>query len=53
MLKTTLATAAALMALAAQLSAQDLPIGSHYPIGAEGLKGADLPPPGFYVRDYN
>jgi hypothetical protein len=30
-----------------------LPVGSHYPIGAEGLKGASLPPPGFYVRDYN
>ncbi|HUC83811.1 MAG TPA: transporter [Candidatus Acidoferrales bacterium] len=48
-----IASAAGIAALAAQLQAQDLPIGSHYPIGAEGLKGADLPPPGLYVRDYN
>jgi hypothetical protein len=26
---------------------------SHYPAGVEGIKGASLPPPGFYVRDYN
>lgn len=25
----------------------------HYPSGAEGIKGATLPPPGFYLRDYN
>ena len=25
----------------------------HYPGGAEGIKGASLPPPGIYVRDYN
>ena len=25
----------------------------HYPAGAEGLKAATLPPPGFYVRDYS
>ena len=25
----------------------------HYPSGAEGIKGASLPPPGFYLRDYN
>ncbi len=25
----------------------------HYPIGVEGVKGGTLPPPGFYVRDYN
>jgi hypothetical protein len=30
-----------------------LPVGSHYPVGAEGIKGASLPPPGFYLRDYN
>lgn len=30
-----------------------LPAGSHYPVGAEGLKGASLPPPGIYLRDYN
>ena len=26
---------------------------AHYVPGAEGIKGASLPPPGFYVRDYN
>jgi len=30
-----------------------LPVGSHYPVGAEGLKGGSLPPPGVYLRDYN
>jgi hypothetical protein len=25
----------------------------HYPSGAEGIKGASLPPPGIYLRDYN
>jgi hypothetical protein len=25
----------------------------HYPSGAEGIKAATLPPPGFYLRDYN
>jgi len=49
--KTLLPLAAGLLA-AGSLQAQ-LPVGCHYPIGAEGLKGADLPPPGFYVRDYN
>lgn len=53
MTKTIIALAAGVIALASQLQAQSLPVGSHYPIGAEGLKGADLPPPGFYVRDYN
>lgn len=37
---------------ATQLHAQ-LPVGSHYPVGAEGIKGASLPPPGIYLRDYN
>lgn len=49
--KTILTLAAGIFA-AGSLQAQ-LPVGCHYPIGAEGLKGADLPPPGFYVRDYN
>jgi len=53
MSKTTIAAAAAMFTLATQLEAQSLPVGSHYPIGAEGLKCASLPPPGFYVRDYN
>ena len=26
---------------------------AHYTPGSEGIKGASLPPPGFYVRDYN
>jgi hypothetical protein len=26
---------------------------AHYTPGIEGIKGASLPPPGFYVRDYN
>ena len=26
---------------------------AHYVPGAEGIKAASLPPPGFYVRDYN
>jgi hypothetical protein len=25
----------------------------HYPAGVEGIKGASLPPPGIYLRDYN
>jgi hypothetical protein len=53
MMKTAVAVALGVCALAVQTEAQSLPVGSHYPIGAEGLKGADLPPPGFYVRDYN
>lgn len=39
-----------LVALAAQVSAQTV---GHYPAGAEGIKAATLPPPGFYLRDYN
>lgn len=36
------------------LSAQAQPIvAGHYPAGVEGLKGASLPPPGLYFRDYN
>jgi len=38
----------ALMALAGLAQAQ-----THYPAGAEGIKGPQLPPPGFYLRDYN
>lgn len=26
--------------------------GGHYPVGAEGIKGATLPPPGLYLRTY-
>ena len=49
---TRLLLAGCLFALAMQLHAQ-LPVGSHYPVGAEGIKGASLPPPGVYLRDYN
>lgn len=28
-------------------------VAAHYPAGAEGIKGASLPPPGVYFRDYN
>ena len=52
MKKTSFALAAGIVSLAVNLHA-GLPVGSHYPIGAEGIKGADLPPTGFYVRDYN
>jgi hypothetical protein len=42
--------AAALVALPGILQAQP---SAHYVPGSEGIKGASLPPPGFYVRDYN
>jgi len=39
---------------AVSAQAQAVPIvAGHYPAGAEGIKGASLPPPGFYFRDYN
>src|SRR5690348_16627559 len=50
-IKTSIALA--IFALATQLNAQPLPIGSHYPVGAEGINGASLPPQGIYLRDYN
>jgi hypothetical protein len=43
----TLIVAAALLATAPTAQAQ------HYPRGAEGIRGASLPPPGVYLRDYN
>jgi len=46
-------TLAAGVFAAGSLHAQELPVGSHYPIGSEGLNGSDLPPPGVYLRDYN
>ena len=49
---TRLLIAAGIFSLATQLQAQ-LPVGSHYPAGVEGLKGPSLPPPGVYLRDYN
>ncbi len=44
---TSLLLAGALLALPGLLPAQ------HYVAGVEGIKGASIPPPGFYVRDYN
>jgi hypothetical protein len=40
----------AFMAMAGLAQAQTK---AHYPAGAEGIKGPQLPPPGFYLRDYN
>lgn len=41
-------------ALTGAISSQAQPIvAGHYPTGAEGLKGASLPPPGVYFRDYS
>lgn len=34
-------------------SQAQMPTAGHYPAGAEGIKAATLPPPGFYFRDYN
>jgi hypothetical protein len=45
-----LVLAASLVALPGVLLAQP---SAHYVPGVEGIKGASLPPPGFYVRDYN
>jgi len=42
----------ALLSLPSLLLAQPSFTG-HYVPGVEGVKGASLPPPGFYVRDYN
>jgi len=38
-----------LMVIAGPVQAQT----THYPAGVEGIKGASLPPPGVYFRDYN
>src|SRR5512137_368449 len=44
------ALAAGLAVLPTLLQAQPT---AHYVPGVEGIKGSTLPPPGFYVRDYN
>ncbi len=52
----SLATAAVigLLTFPAITLASSIPsFGGHYPIGVEGIKGGSLPPPGFYIRDYN
>jgi hypothetical protein len=38
---------------AAAISVNAATFDGHYPSGAEGIKAATLPPPGFYLRDYN
>ena len=43
---------AAAVTLPNSLQAQPV-VAAHYPAGAEGIKGASLPPPGLYFRDYN
>jgi hypothetical protein len=46
--------ASALLALPTALHAViPPPFTSHYVPGIEGIKGASVPPPGFYLRDYN
>jgi hypothetical protein len=50
-LQTVLLTGA-LFALTLTAQAQPI-VAAHYPAGAEGIKGASLPPPGVYFRDYN
>jgi hypothetical protein len=54
MKKTTISLllGAGLLALPGMLQAQPI-VAAHYPAGAEGIKGASLPPPGLYFRDYN
>jgi len=44
--------ACAALAMFSSLTAQ-AQFPGHYPPGVEGLKGASLPPPGVYLRDYN
>lgn len=45
-------TVVALSIVAAAISLQAQPT-AHYVPGVEGIKGASLPPPGWYLRDYN
>lgn len=47
---TRLLFAAGLLAVPVMLQAQPT---AHYVPGVEGIKGASLPPPGWYLRDYN
>jgi hypothetical protein len=49
-LKTPLIVSAALAVLSQLTQAQPT---AHYVPGVEGIKGASLPPPGIYLRDYN
>jgi hypothetical protein len=47
-----LSLGAGLFALAGLEPAQAV-VAAHYPVGAEGIKGSSLPPPGWYFRDYS
>jgi hypothetical protein len=51
----TIVLAGTLLALPSLLHAQAPPpsFTGHYVPGVEGIKAASLPPPGFYLRDYN
>ena len=42
-----------LLAITGALSMAATAQAQHYPVGVEGIKGATLPPPGIYLRDYN
>jgi hypothetical protein len=44
---------AVLAGVVSQTQAQSPSFTSHYVPGVEGVKGASLPPPGIYIRDYN
>jgi len=50
-LKTTVF--AATLSVASSIAINSAHAQQHYPIGAEGIKAATLPPPGLYLRDYN
>lgn len=41
-----------LVVLLATAGICSLAMAQHYPLGSEGLKGATLPPPGLYLRNY-
>jgi hypothetical protein len=49
----SLLLAGALLALPGLLNAQSPMFTGHYVPGVEGIKGGSVPPPGFYIRDYN
>lgn len=52
-MKTLMIRILAVLALATLVGSSQAQPDAHYPPGIEGIKGASLPPPGFYLRDYN
>lgn len=48
-----LAAVGAVLTLASLPEITNAQPSAHYPVGIEGIKGATLPPPGVYLRDYN